>query len=142
MQIVSRQVPDFQRLTIFKIGGVKMVGGKVVMIVDNEVEMGVALAGLFELDGYNVVICANGKEARVKFRQDITHVVSDVEMPGMNGRDLVSILLRRKPELKVVLLTGNWGIFSQLPKDKNIQGLLKPASFREIKKALGLPNSL
>ncbi|MFH1192364.1 MAG: response regulator [bacterium] len=107
-----------------------------ILIVDDEATLRVALAGLFQLDGYTVVVCGSGKEALSKWTDDITHVVSDVQMPGISGVELAQSLLEKKPELKLVLYTGNKYIFKTLPK--NICGLQKPVAFQEIKDALDL----
>ncbi|MBV9511851.1 MAG: response regulator [Caulobacteraceae bacterium] len=58
--------------------------------------------------GYDVVAAANGPEALALLEQhaDVSILLTDVVMPGMNGRQLADQALRRSPALKVVFMTG------------------------------------
>ena len=59
--------------------------------------------------GYTVLEARHGREAIGLPAQDIDNVeltVTDVVMPGMDGRDLAQHLLKRKPNMKVLYVSG------------------------------------
>jgi signal transduction histidine kinase/CheY-like chemotaxis protein len=64
----------------------------------------------FLLDaGYRILAASNGKEALKAFAEDsgtADLLIADCRMPGMNGQELADSLLRQKPALKVLLVTG------------------------------------
>jgi DNA-binding NtrC family response regulator len=65
----------------------------------------------FVLDsyGYDVACARDGEEAIRVLDREKAHVdllVSDVVMPRMNGRELASELMRRRPELRVLHISG------------------------------------
>src|SRR5216684_853341 len=68
------------------------------------------LAHMFLKDnGYRVVAAANGEEAlqtAVQEREPIQLLLTDVVMPGMNGRVLASHLALRQPGMKVLYMSG------------------------------------
>lgn len=115
---------------------------KKILIVDDEDSMRVALSGLFIEDGYESIVCANGQEALEKWTDDITHIVSDVRMPGMDGLELVKRLKTKKNNIAVVICTANEGVLlkhEQLIQEYGLTDILsKPISFAELKNALGL----
>jgi two-component system, cell cycle sensor histidine kinase and response regulator CckA len=64
----------------------------------------------FLLDaGYRILAASNGKEALKVFTEDSAAadlLIADCRTPGMNGQELVKTLLRQKPALKVLLISG------------------------------------
>jgi CheY-like chemotaxis protein len=58
-----------------------------VMIVDDDVDIRRSIADALELEGYEVLQAADGREALQKLRQNTrpAAIVLDLMMPGMNG---------------------------------------------------------
>jgi len=53
----------------------------------------------------------NGFEALLVIEKDVPAVViSDLDMPGMSGFELLSVLRRRHPEIAVICVTGEYEI--------------------------------
>ena len=67
-----------------------------------------ALASLLELDGHEVTAAGDGRAALdlVEGGAAFDLVISDVEMPRLDGVSLARALLARTPPLPVVLMTG------------------------------------
>ena len=69
---------------------VKHEGSKRILVVDDDPDTAVALRALFELEGYDVRVARNGRnavQASLDDRPDV--VVTDLAMPVMSGIDLI-----------------------------------------------------
>jgi CheY-like chemotaxis protein len=80
--------------------------------------------------------------APVEEGQAIDLVLTDYSMPGMSGIELTARLLRMKPELPIVLLTG-YGLASS-PEELRAHGiqavLPKPVAIRALAETLASAN--
>ncbi len=78
-----------------------------VLLVDDEVEFVETLAERMRARGLEVSTATNGAEAILMAeRESFDAVVLDLAMPGMDGIETLDHLLRRQPDLQVMLLTG------------------------------------
>jgi two-component system, cell cycle sensor histidine kinase and response regulator CckA len=84
-------------------------GSETIMLVEDADALR-KLAHSFLADhGFNVIVASNGEEAlhvAEKHGRPIDLLVTDVVMPGMNGRALADRLLAKQPELKVLYISG------------------------------------
>jgi CheY-like chemotaxis protein len=70
-----------------------------ILVVDDEVGTGYALKLLLELDGYEVLLAADGDEAwRLACAEPIDWLITDICMPKLNGLDLIK-RLKRQPRI-------------------------------------------
>ncbi len=71
---------------------------------------------------YRVLPAANGLEAlRLAKRvgpQEIDLVVTDVDMPALNGFQLVRCLKQLRPDLKILFMTGHRAVFEHELREK------------------------
>ncbi len=84
-------------------------GGRILVVDDDEAVRQLLHAGLTRL-GYEVVLAQDGIDA-------LTHlattepawslVVTDLDMPRLGGRDLVSLLRQQRPRLPVLVIAGS-----------------------------------
>ena len=68
--------------------------------------------------GYEVLVAEGGHQALNLFRsktKEIDAVISDYEMPGMNGAQLAAELKRHDPEIPVIVISGFLPILEQTP---------------------------
>jgi two-component system cell cycle sensor histidine kinase/response regulator CckA len=82
--------------------------GTILLVEDEEGLRGLNARGLVSR-GYTVLQAGNGVEAIEVIDQHdgtIDLVVSDVVMPEMDGPSLLKVLRRRKPELKIIFVSG------------------------------------
>jgi DNA-binding NtrC family response regulator len=78
-----------------------------VLIVDDDPDMRETLAALLTDAGYAVQVAHDGHDAIGKLGDVLPDLVlTDVQMPGMHGLDLVQSLRRIDDELPIVLATG------------------------------------
>jgi len=88
-------------------------GGSRVLLVDDEEEVLEGLELILGGAGYRVDRARSGAEALDRLsRESYDLILTDLQMPGMHGRDLVITLVRECPETPVVVLTAH-GTVSQ-----------------------------
>jgi PAS domain S-box-containing protein len=79
------------------------------LVVEDEPELGEAMASILRKRGYRVLLASSGEEAVNLFEKhaDIVDlVISDVVMPKMNGRLLATALHYHRPDLKFLFMPG------------------------------------
>ncbi len=81
------------------------------LIVDDEPRLRQILMHLMRADGFHCVDAANGVEALEQLaRVPITLLMTDMEMPKMNGIELLRQVRARYPDVAVVMITGNTNV--------------------------------
>jgi len=86
-----------------------MRGSETVLIVEDERDVRDLASEALEGYGYNVLGAANGREALTLAEQHaapIDLLLTDVVMPGMNGKVLADQLRRQRPTIKTVFMSG------------------------------------
>jgi len=83
-------------------------GTETILFVEDEDVLRPTVARVLELRGYTVITAANAQEALVRAwsRPEIDLLVTDVVMPGLNGRELAERLLQDNPTLRVIYTSG------------------------------------
>jgi two-component system cell cycle sensor histidine kinase/response regulator CckA len=110
--------------------------GTILLVEDEEVLRGLNARGLTSR-GYTVLQAANGVEAIEVFDQypgKIDLVVSDVMMPEMDGRTLLTKLRRRDANVKIVLVSGyaEEAFEKHLPDTEKFSFLAKPFTLKQL----------
>ncbi|MGU3539707.1 ATP-binding protein [Methylobacterium sp. A54F] len=83
--------------------------GETVLVVDDEPSVRMLVAEVLEDMGYTVVEAADGAAGLKVLRSDarIDLLVTDVGLPGgVNGRQMADAARERRPDLKVLFITG------------------------------------
>jgi PAS domain S-box-containing protein len=81
---------------------------KILLVEDEESVRGFARK-ILEGKGYSVVTAEDGYEAIRRFHEhggEISLLLTDVIMPGMNGRELADLIRGMKPGIRVVFISG------------------------------------
>ena len=77
------------------------------LVVDDEEAIRSSMRKYLVLQGYEVATAATGEEAlQVLGRQKITGMLLDVNLPGINGVELVPKLLELEPNMAILMLTA------------------------------------
>lgn len=78
-----------------------------VLVVDDELSMREFISILLEREGYEVLTAADADAALARLAaSDIDLVISDVQMPGLNGLDLLARIKENTPDTAVLLITA------------------------------------
>jgi DNA-binding response OmpR family regulator len=81
-----------------------------IMVVDDQALIADCLAAIFTDAGFEAVTFSNPKVALAEFERDPAAwdvVVTDQMMPGMLGDELARRMRDQRPDLPIVLCTGN-----------------------------------
>ncbi|MEO6525148.1 MAG: two-component regulator propeller domain-containing protein [Gemmatimonadaceae bacterium] len=80
-----------------------------VLLVEDEQSVRVLSARVLRRAGYNVLVARHGSDAlevAEQFPDEIHLLLTDVIMPGMNGRELAQALAPRRPSMRVLYVSG------------------------------------
>jgi two-component system cell cycle sensor histidine kinase/response regulator CckA len=84
--------------------------GETVLVVDDEPVIRAYVSRTLTLAGLQVAVARDGREALRLVADGLvrpTVVVTDIEMPEMNGIELAARLLALRPRLRIVMMTGD-----------------------------------
>ena len=117
------------------------------LLVEDEENVCAVLAELLGEQGFKVVTAAGGEEALAKLKQNpVDVVITDINMPGINGYELARRVKSFMPDVKIILFSGKEEdratgdrdralVSAFLPKPfssqtlvKTIQSVVKPAT--------------
>jgi two-component system cell cycle sensor histidine kinase/response regulator CckA len=80
-----------------------------ILVVEDESFVREVTAEILEAAGYHVLKARSATEATRIFLQgkdDIALLVTDVVLPGKNGRDMAQELMQKHPKLKTIFISG------------------------------------
>ena len=93
------------------------VTSRTILLVEDSKLLAKVTRDFLETDGYNVLMASNPQEAmRIadSFGEPIHLLLTDVVMPGMNGRELSEKLAAKRPDMKTLYMSGyTHGILSE-----------------------------
>jgi signal transduction histidine kinase len=92
-----------------RVVSVPAAGTETLLVAEDEQMVRVLIRKVLEQAGYTVLLASGGAEAlqlAARHAGPIQMLVTDVVMPGMNGRELARRLLELRPDTKVLYLSG------------------------------------
>lgn len=112
---------------------------KRILVVDDEENAREALSKILVHDGYEVSSVANGLEALNFLRsREVELIITDINMPEMNGLAFLRELNRSRPESNVIMLTAYGEVESYL-EAMNLgafEYINKPVKYDELKRVI------
>jgi PAS domain S-box-containing protein len=116
-------------------------GNECILFVDDEEQIALMGKEMLERLGYTVTMLTDSEKALQYFQahhQTIDLVVTDQTMPKMTGAQLAVELMRIKPDIPVILITGfSEQISAEESKKLGIKEyVMKPMAFRDISHAI------
>src|SRR5471032_2982212 len=105
-----------------------------ILVIDDEPNILTTVRRSLELEGYQVVVASGGAAGLAKLAEhDVDLVLLDVMMPGETGLEVLPKIRAAKPEVIVVMMSGNALIEKPLSGDKlllTVQNALSYARLR------------
>jgi EAL domain-containing protein (putative c-di-GMP-specific phosphodiesterase class I) len=116
-----------------------------VLVVDDEAAVAKALQRVLQAAGYDVTVASDGGTAVDKImHQSFDVVLSDIQMPGMTGVDLLGIVRAYDFDVPVILMTGTPTLETAIEAIRlgALQYLPKPISNDTLVKAVARASQL
>jgi CheY-like chemotaxis protein len=107
-----------------------------VLVVEDVMLIRMATVDMIEQIGFSALEAGDGAEALALLQREsnIEILLTDLGLPGMNGRQLVDEARKLKPELKVIIASGYSTEADDIPK--NAVYLTKPFDLAQLRRAL------
>jgi len=110
-----------------------------ILIIDDEDSIRDYLSMMLEREGYEVSASESGKKAlRLNSKKTYDVVITDIQLPGMTGIEILTTLRESDPALPVIIITGHASQESAI-EALNMGAfyyLLKPVSNEELKQVV------
>jgi DNA-binding NtrC family response regulator len=107
-----------------------------ILVVDDEEYMLQSLSKLLNLMGFETEVAENGEKALEIFKsREVDLIITDINMPGMSGMELLKLIKKENPEIPVIVITG-FGVekAQEMAKKNKADGFLpKPFKMNDIK---------
>jgi len=111
-----------------------------ILVVEDIMLIRMATVDMVEQIGFQALEAGDGAEALAILQRDsdIEILLTDLGLPGMNGRQLVEEARRLRPELKVIIASGysSESAAGGKPVDATIKRLTKPFDLGQLRRAL------
>ncbi len=112
---------------------------KSILIVDDDSMLVELISLCFERHGFGVLKAYNGLDAWNFFmNNDIDFVLTDLQMPGLSGRELSHRIRNQSPNVKIAIMTGGENdVAAELLQDGTVDYFFpKPFNIKSICKLL------
>lgn len=112
---------------------------KRILVVDDEEGMREILSRMISFMGYEVVLSGSGDEALGLFlKKAFDLVITDLNMPGMDGWALLQSIKNKSPKTPVILITGEVreGVMRKIEVAHVDSVMFKPFCSAEIQRAI------
>jgi two-component system cell cycle sensor histidine kinase/response regulator CckA len=118
-----------------------LTGRGTILLVEDEEGLRALNARGLQSRGYTVIEAGNGVEALQELEKqggDVDVVVSDVVMPEMDGPTLMKELKKRKPDIKIIFVSGyaEDAFDKSLPDPTQFNFLAKPFTLKQLVKVV------
>ena len=103
------------------------------LLVEDDPLIRVGTADMLESLGHSVTAVGTAAQALAALSPDLDVLMTDLGLPDMNGRDLVAACRHQRPDLRVVLVTGDPGAAGEV---ENAIAVIKPYAEADLERAL------
>lgn len=109
---------------------------ELILVVDDEVELGQTIKTLLEIHHYRVLMAQDGAEAIALYtqkHQEIDLVLLDLMMPALDGFKLIAMLPNVNPRVQIVAMSGSVSQQEKASASKCVQAFLaKPFTTEDL----------
>jgi len=112
-----------------------------ILVVDDDEKSILVIQDLLEFEGYRVFTSSNGREALDQIEKtEMDLVITDFQMPVMDGFELLQAINRGFPDLPVIMLTGQYREDMEKAittlKEGAYDYMLKPVNLTKLRKSV------
>lgn len=111
--------------------------GELILVIDDEETLLEMIKNLLETFGYRVIAAPNGAQGIARFKeheQDIRLLVTDTDMPQMDGMDAIRAIRTMRPDVPVIIASGSKHDASEMQEigPERLTNLGKPFSLDQL----------
>ena len=106
-----------------------------ILVVDDDEGIRENLAELLSMEDYRTFTAADAEEALDRLRSNhVDLLLTDFQMPGANGMELIETARKERPELRAILITAFPYVYEQIDptRRRGVILLLKPFAADEV----------
>ena len=106
-----------------------------ILLVDDEARLGEVLAAALQARDFDTLLASNVDDALALFRSErVDLIISDLRMPGRDGRDLLAEIKRERPDVPVIIMTAYASVRSavDLVKEGAFDYIAKPFEIDDV----------
>jgi DNA-binding NtrC family response regulator len=111
-----------------------------ILVVDDEPSICELMKAYLEVEGFDVITATNGLDGLTRFKENesnIRMVVTDLDMPAMNGSDMIRQMYRIAPTIKIIVASGQSLLYVMANEPREGTSCLqKPYTARELRDAV------
>jgi len=110
-----------------------------ILVVDDEKAIRDVLSSILSFTGYKVIVASNGDEGLNLFLENpMDLVLTDLDMPGLDGVSLALFIKDKSPSTPVVLITGSdkEDVMERLRGDCVDSVMFKPFSLDDVQETV------
>ena len=109
------------------------VSKRQVLVVDDDPSVRESVAGLLTSAGYDVASAEDGLGALSQIKNALPDVIiSDLNMPGMSGTELLAVVRQSFPQILTVAMSGAYSDSDELPPEVIADGYYPKGEHPEI----------
>ncbi len=99
-----------------------------ILIADDHIAQRVLLKSILNREGHNALVAEDGNEALeiLKANPEVELLITDIDMPNMNGLELLEQLIDNKRLIKLVVTTHTHPEYKERAKSLGADLLTKP----------------
>jgi CheY-like chemotaxis protein len=112
----------------------------VILVVDDDEPVRLLVSTLLERDSYTVLLASDGRhalEVSRKYGGEIRLLLTDYKMPQMDGLQLAEALIRERPGIRAMIMSGRLSKPEELTR-RGIPVLAKPFTITLFQESLRL----
>ncbi len=110
---------------------------KKILLVDDEESIQMVYREEFEDDGYKVISALNGEIGLEKFKEEQPDIVIlDIQMPGLNGVEILRQIKMLNPRIPVILSSAYQGFKRDLGTWASDEYVVKSGNLEDLKAAV------
>jgi two-component system, response regulator, stage 0 sporulation protein F len=110
---------------------------KKILLVDDEEGIQLLYQEEFQDEGYEVISAFTGEEALEKFKTEVPDlVILDIQMPGMNGIEVLRQMKMVAPQLPIILSTAYHEYKQDLSAWASDEYIVKSPDLQKLKEAV------
>ncbi len=109
-----------------------------ILVVEDDTAIRTAVRRYLKIQGHHVIEAANGIEALAHLKvQTVDLVLTDIDMPEMDGIELIRRVRQEKPEMPIVVMTGVREAINVVEHELGVQHVLtKPFDLEDLSHAI------